>query len=92
MTAVSKNWQDLSQDEIFAELKSIMSNMFEIDEEDITKDASLVALDLDSIDAVDMVVEVQKRTGVKFKPEDFKQVRTVNDIVEVVHQMLQKTA
>lgn len=90
---VSKNWTELTEDQIFDELKDIMIKMFELEASDISKDALLYEdLDLDSIDAVDMVVEVQKRTGIKFKPEDFKQVRTVGDIVKVVHEMLQKQA
>ncbi|MEG9083322.1 acyl carrier protein, partial [Escherichia coli] len=44
-------------------------------------------LDLDSIDAVDMVVNLQKKTGHKIKPETFKAVRTVQDIVDVVEQL-----
>ena len=44
-------------------------------------------LDLDSIDAIDMVVYLQKKTGKKFSPEQFKTVRTINDVVEVVYQI-----
>ena len=44
-------------------------------------------LDLDSIDAVDMVVHLQKKTGHKIKPDTFKAVRTVQDVVDVVEQL-----
>jgi len=44
-------------------------------------------LDLDSIDAVDLVVELQKLTGRKIKPEEFKTVRTVGDVVERVYEL-----
>ena len=45
-------------------------------------------LDLDSIDAVDLVVRLQNLTGKKIQPEEFKQIRTVNDVVDSVEQLL----
>ena len=45
-------------------------------------------LDLDSIDAVDLVVKLQDLTGRKFKPEEFKSVRTVGDILDRVQALL----
>lgn len=45
-------------------------------------------LELDSIDAVDSVVRLQKLTGKKIKPEEFKTVRTITDVVEAVAQLL----
>ncbi|MCX2002714.1 acyl carrier protein, partial [Escherichia coli] len=46
--------------------------------------------ELDSIDAVDMIVHLQKKTGKKIKPEEFKAVRTVQDVVEAVERLLQE--
>lgn len=86
---MGQNWNELTKEEIFVELKGLMSNMFEVSEDDITMEARLNEdLDLDSIDAVDMVVEVKKKTGAQFKPEDFKQVRTVGDIVDVFYNII----
>jgi acyl carrier protein len=45
-------------------------------------------LDLDSIDAVDLIVKLQKVTGIKVKPEDFKQIRTLGDVLNVVYDLL----
>ena len=45
-------------------------------------------LDLDSIDAVDLVVRLQDLTGRKIKPDQFKTVRTVSDVVDRVHDLL----
>jgi acyl carrier protein len=56
--------------------------MFEVPSEKITRDARLFEdLDLDSIDAVDLIVKLQELTGRKFKPEEFKSVRTVGDLI-----------
>jgi acyl carrier protein len=45
-------------------------------------------LDLDSIDAVDLVVRLQELTSRKLSPEEFKSVRTVGDVVDRVHALL----
>lgn len=79
----------LSKDEILTRLRSILSTLFEIPPELVTPEALLYdELDLDSIDAVDLVVKLQDWTGKKVKPEDFRSARTVGDIVEAVHQLV----
>lgn len=78
-----------SKESILAELKKIMHQLFELDADDITLDTHLYEdLDLDSIDAIDMVVKVQELTGKKVKPEDFKTVRYVRDVVNAIHALL----
>lgn len=78
----------MEKDEIFAEIKAMLVKQFELEPEQITPEANLFTdLDLDSIDAIDMVVYLQKKTGKKFSPEQFKTVRSINDVVEVVYQI-----
>ena len=77
-----------TQEEIFATLKQIMSEMFELAPEDIVLDANLGQdLDIDSIDAVDLMVRLREITGKRINPEDFKNARTVQDVVETVHRI-----
>ena len=45
-------------------------------------------LDLDSIDAVDLVVRLQQVTKKKVNPEDFRQIRTLRDVVEAVYKLV----
>jgi len=79
-----------SKEAVFTELQAIMVEMFEMDAAEITLEAALYDdLDLDSIDAIDMVVKLQELTGKKVKPEDFKTARTVQDIVDAVFEMIQ---
>ena len=76
-------------DEIFEKLKTHLSVMFEIPEEKIKRDARLYEdLDLDSIDAVDLMVKLQEITQRKLKPEEFKTVRTVGDVLDRVNAIL----
>lgn len=79
----------LSRDEIFAQLKNELCSLFELKPEQITAQARLYDdLDLDSIDAVDLAVRLQELTKKRIKPEQFKAVRTVDDVVDAVEQML----
>ncbi|GGP56771.1 MULTISPECIES: acyl carrier protein [Shewanella] len=79
-----------NRDQILAMLSTILVDEFEIDPADISLDASLYEeLDLDSIDAVDLVIKLQQLTGKKIQPEEFKTVRTVNDVVNAVEGLMQ---
>ena len=81
----------LTSDEqkIFDAIKEILVRDFEIEESRIRLDARLYEdLDIDSIDAVDMIVQLQKVIEKRFKPEDFKSVKTVKDVVDVVEKIL----
>ncbi|NRB38725.1 MAG: acyl carrier protein [Pseudomonadales bacterium] len=75
----------MNQTELFSQLKTILVETFEIDADEITVDANLYEdLDIDSIDAVDLIVQLRELTGKKIKPEDFKSVRTVQDIIDAI--------
>ena len=72
----------ISEANIESQLQHYLVEMFEVPPEKITRDARLFEdLDLDSIDAVDLIVRLQELTGRKFKPEEFKSVRTVGDLI-----------
>lgn len=77
-----------TQEEIFATLRQIMSEMFELAPEDIALDANLRQdLDIDSIDAVDLMVRLREITGKRINPEDFKNARTIQDVVDTVYRI-----
>lgn len=83
----------MNKNEIYQEVASLFTSLFEIEPDDIRPDARLYEdLELDSIDAVDMVVHLQKRTGRKIKPETFRAVRTVQDVVDAVDQLMRDEA
>ena len=78
-----------SQEEIFEKLKTILVDDFEIAPEKLTLDANLYEdVELDSIDAVDLAVKLQEFTEKKISPENFKQIRTVNDVVLAIEELL----
>jgi acyl carrier protein len=78
----------MTHEEIYAKLAGYLEEMFEVPAEKISLKARLSEdLDLDSVDAVDLVVKLQELTGKKIKPDQFKTVRTVGDVVDRVHDL-----
>lgn len=78
-----------SKEEIYNKLCEILSEEFEIDSSLFSPDADLfIKLQLDSIDAVDLAVRLQQFTDQRIAPENFKQIRTMNDVVEVIYNLL----
>ena len=43
-------------------------------------------LDIDSIDAVDLMVRLRDITGKRINPEDFKNAHTIQDVVDTVYR------
>ncbi|AZS50186.1 acyl carrier protein [Entomomonas moraniae] len=79
----------MERQQIFNEIKSAMVTLFEVPESVITHEARLFEdLELDSIDAIDLIVHVQKVIKKKVNPEDFKSVRTIGDIEEVIYRLV----
>ncbi|KVC43329.1 acyl carrier protein [Burkholderia diffusa] len=75
--------------EILERIRAIFHENFAIEPERVTPDTHLFEeLDLDSIDAVDLAIKLQEMTGKRIKPEEFKSVRTVGDVVAAVHVLL----
>ncbi|CZF78716.1 acyl carrier protein [Grimontia marina] len=80
---------EVNKAEIFEQVRDALVELFELDPSDIIPEAKLYEeLDLDSIDAVDLVVHLQNTTGKKIKPEEFKSVRSVQDVVDAVADLL----
>ena len=78
---------------IFEHVATTLSELFDIDRASIRLHSHLGDdLDVDSIDAIDLVVELKKYVGKKLSPEDFKSVRTVEDIVNAVADLMAKEA
>ena len=78
-----------TKQDIFAVLQQLMVKEFELDAEQVQLDAHLYEdLDLDSIDAVDLVVKLRELTGKKIEPDAFKAVRTVANVVDEVYALI----
>lgn len=79
----------MTNDQILERLREILQHAFEIDPLKVQPHTLLFSdLDLDSIDAVDLAIKLQEMTGKRIKPEEFKTVRTVEDVVQTVQRLL----
>lgn len=75
--------------EILERIRAIFKENFDIAPERVTPEAHLFEeLDLDSIDAVDLAIKLQEMTGRRIRPEEFKTVRTVGDVIGAVESLL----
>lgn len=79
----------MSKEAIFGEIRKILVSEFECAPEKVTPDARFREdLDLDSIDAVDLVVRLQKQTGIKVRTEDFLAIKTLGDVAGVIERLV----
>ena len=79
----------MTEAEIQKTVTDVLVADFECDREKITLDTNLFTdLDLDSIDAVYLVVRLQQVTKKKVNPEDFRQIRTLRDVVQTVLKLV----
>lgn len=84
----------MDKNEIFAKVKDILVNTFELDESEVTADALLADdLDLDSIDSIDLIVKMKEFTPEgkgNVDPAVFKTVKTVQDVVDALDNLWNK--
>lgn len=75
----------LSEAEIHTLLADTLVHLFEIEPERIQPETNLYEdLEIDSIDAIDLIDHIKRETGRKLNAEDFRNVRTVDDVVQAV--------
>ena len=75
----------MTEQEIRQILTDALVNLFEIEPERITPETNLYQdLEIDSIDAIDLIDLIKRETGRKLKADDFRNVRTVEDVVQAV--------
>lgn len=75
----------MTEQEIQALLTEALESLFEIDPSKVTPETNLYEdLEIDSIDAIDLIDFIKRKTGHKLQAEDFRNVRTVDDVVQAV--------
>lgn len=81
-----------SRDELFSRIAEILSDSFEIEKSKIQLDSTLYeALDLDSIDAIDIFTQLREITGRRPDPAEARNVRTVNELIDFTIAEIAKT-
>jgi acyl carrier protein len=78
-----------NKEDIYNKVVEILSETFLLDPAVIKPEANLYTdLDIDSIDAIDLLVKLQQVSGKRMKPEAFKSARTVQDVVDAIDTLL----
>ncbi|MDR1811463.1 MAG: phosphopantetheine-binding protein [Candidatus Fibromonas sp.] len=79
----------MDKGDIFQQLQKILAKEFDLDPAMLVPEARLHEdLSLDSIDAVDLIVNLKSLLQVQFSPEVFKSVKTLQDVVDAVHSIM----
>lgn len=79
----------LTKEEIFGRVRTILVDQFELDPDAISPSAHIIDdLDLDSIDAIDLAVDLEKETGLSLKEEELRSMRLVQDVVDLIYNRL----
>ena len=75
----------MTKEEIFAKLQDVLENEFEVEKSDVKLESKLFEdLDLDSIDAVDLVVKMNPYINGNIDPEMFKSAKTIQNVVDIL--------
>lgn len=67
-----------------------MAELYDIDKSKITQESTFESLDLTSLDAIDLIVDLQQMIGKKVDEEAFKKIRTVGDVVALIEVEMAK--
>lgn len=75
----------MNKEELFLKIREILVEQFDVEAADVSVDANLYdELQIDSIDAVDLLVQLKELTGEKIAPEKFREVRTIGDVLNAL--------
>ncbi len=78
-----------SKDEILKWVVEILAHEFGVDAANLRPETHLVEdLDLDSIDAIDMGVRIEEKTGLALSGEDLQSIQTIQNAVDLIHARL----
>jgi acyl carrier protein len=78
----------VTRDQIYETVTQKMVELFDLDPAAIKPESRFEDLELTSIDAIDLIIELQQLTGRKVNEAGLRSVRTVNDLVTAVHAHL----
>lgn len=75
----------MNKEQLFLKIREILVEQFDVDESTVSLEANLYEeLEIDSIDAVDLLVQLKELTGEKIAPEKFREVRTIGDVLDAL--------
>jgi len=79
----------MTKEVIIEKIDGFLIEEFEVEKEEMSPEANLKdALELDSLDFVDLVVAVESTFGVKLVGEDFVNITTLQDFYDLIERKL----
>lgn len=79
----------MTREQILARVTEVLVQSFDLEPSAVHPAAHLFEeLDLDSIDAIDLVVGLEEQTGLDVSEEELKEIRVVQDVVDLIHRKL----
>lgn len=69
--------------DIMATFTEILTEDFDIPEDEVTRDATFETLGLDSLDVVDLTLALEEKTGIALEDDELEDVVTVGDAVDL---------
>ena len=82
----------MNRESLIEEINQVMIEGFELEPSQLTPQAKIVDdLELDSLDAIDMLVFLEEKINIKVDAETFRTVRTLDDVYNVVENVIKES-
>jgi len=79
----------MTREELFTKVKDIVVETLNVDEADVTLDASFIDdLDADSLELVDLTMAIESELGITIEDEELEGIKTVDDVVQAIAEKL----